>query len=65
MEATRPVRCPANEAVALYLFNKRQEMAALSNGFSENLDMTLSKAYGSICGAKTPIKTLKELSKIK
>ncbi|KAJ4804764.1 Crossover junction endonuclease MUS81 [Rhynchospora pubera] len=66
METARPVRCPANEAVALYLFNKRQEMAAASfNGFSENLDMTLSKAYGNICASKTPIKTLKDLSQIK
>jgi crossover junction endonuclease MUS81 len=65
MEARRPVRCPANEGVALYLFNKRQEMAARSDGFSENLDATLSKAYGSVCGAKTPIKTLKDLSQIK
>ncbi|XP_078179361.1 restriction endonuclease, type II-like superfamily protein isoform X2 [Carex rostrata] len=65
MEATRPVRCPANEAVALYLFDKREEMAARSNGLSENLDTILSKAYGSICGAKTPIKTLKDLSQIK
>ncbi|KAJ3687939.1 hypothetical protein LUZ61_017103 [Rhynchospora tenuis] len=66
METARPVRCSANEAVALYLFNKRKEMAAASsNGLSENLDMTLSKAYGNICGAKTPIKTLKDLSQIK
>ncbi|KAF3336775.1 crossover junction endonuclease MUS81 isoform X1 [Carex littledalei] len=65
MEAPRAVRCPANEAVALYLFDKRQEMAARSNGLSENLDTTLSKAYGSICGAKNPIKTLKDLSQIK
>ncbi|RZR94983.1 hypothetical protein BHM03_00023768 [Ensete ventricosum] len=64
MENLRPVRCSENEEIGLYLWRKRQEMVE-SNGLSENLDQTLSKAYRSICDAKTPIKTLKDLSQIK
>ncbi|RRT85910.1 hypothetical protein B296_00002840 [Ensete ventricosum] len=63
MENLRPVRCSDNEEIGLYLWRKRQEMVE-SNGLSENLDQTLSKAYRSICDAKTPIKTLKDLSQI-
>ncbi|THU56507.1 hypothetical protein C4D60_Mb11t17960 [Musa balbisiana] len=64
MENLRPVRCSENEEIGLYLWRKRQEMVE-SNGLSENLDQTLSKAYRSICDAKTPIKTLTDLSQIK
>ncbi|CAL9207059.1 unnamed protein product [Musa hybrid cultivar] len=64
MENLRSVRCSENEEIGLYLWRKRQEMVE-SNGLSENLDQTLSKAYRSICDAKTPIKTLKDLSQIK
>ncbi|XP_038972876.1 crossover junction endonuclease MUS81 isoform X2 [Phoenix dactylifera] len=64
MENKRPVRCSENEEIALYLWGKRQEMAE-GNGISENLDLTLSNAYRNICGAKTPIKSLKDLSQIK
>ncbi|XP_020274392.1 crossover junction endonuclease MUS81 isoform X2 [Asparagus officinalis] len=64
MENTWPVRCPENEEIALYLLKKRQEMAK-PNGIAENLDMTLSNAYRSICSSKNPIKTMKDLSKIK
>ncbi|ONK63529.1 uncharacterized protein A4U43_C07F16160, partial [Asparagus officinalis] len=63
MENTWPVRCPENEEIALYLLKKRQEMAK-PNGIAENLDMTLSNAYRSICSSKNPIKTMKDLSKI-
>lgn len=38
---------------------------AETNGISDNLDSTLSIAYRNICNAKTPIKTLKDLSQIK
>ncbi|XP_073114010.1 crossover junction endonuclease MUS81 isoform X2 [Elaeis guineensis] len=64
MENKRPVRCSENEEIVLYLWRKRQEMAE-RNGISENLDSTLSNAYRNICGAKTPIKSLKDLSHIK
>ncbi|KAK8963860.1 Crossover junction endonuclease MUS81 [Platanthera guangdongensis] len=64
MENKRPVRCNENENVALYLWTKRQEMADRGE-ISDNLDLTLSKAYINICSSKTPIKTLKDLSQIK
>ncbi|KAJ6847684.1 crossover junction endonuclease MUS81 isoform X1 [Iris pallida] len=64
MASGRLVRCPENEDLALYLWNKRREMAE-PNGLAENLDMTISNAYRNICSSKTPIKTLKDLSKIK
>lgn len=57
--------CPENEDVAAYLLNKRQELAQSPKGISENMDMTLSKAYSNICNCKTPIKTLRDLSQIK
>ncbi|XP_072982866.1 crossover junction endonuclease MUS81 [Typha latifolia] len=64
MEDKRPVRCKENEEIALFLWSKRQELAD-TNRISDNLDGTISKAYRNICDAKTPIKTLKDLSQIK
>ncbi|XP_020571283.1 crossover junction endonuclease MUS81 isoform X2 [Phalaenopsis equestris] len=64
MENKLPVRCSENENVALHLWTKRKEMAE-SGGISDNLEMTLIKAYRSICSSKTPIKSLKDLSQIK
>lgn len=64
MEKRLPVRCNENENVAMYLWTKRQEMAD-RGGISDNLDLTLSKAYINICRSKTPIETLKDLSQIK
>ncbi|GER48615.1 crossover junction endonuclease MUS81 [Striga asiatica] len=57
--------CPENEEVAAFLLNKRQEMAQSAKGISENMDMTLSKAYSNICHCKTPIRNLRDLSQIK
>ncbi|XP_042411298.1 crossover junction endonuclease MUS81-like isoform X1 [Zingiber officinale] len=64
MEDRHLVRCSENEELTLYLWRKRQEMAD-SGGISDNLDSTLSVAYRNICNAKTPIRTLKDLSSIK
>ncbi|KAK0573535.1 hypothetical protein LWI29_009596 [Acer saccharum] len=61
----RRVVCPENEELAMYMLQKRQEMAEKPKGLSENIDMTLSKAYNNICDSKKPIKTLKDLSQIK
>ncbi|KAI9169325.1 hypothetical protein LWI28_010726 [Acer negundo] len=61
----RRVVCAENEELAMYLLQKRQEMAEKPKGLSENIDMTLSKAYNNICDSKQPIKTLKDLSQIK
>ncbi|KAG6630328.1 hypothetical protein CIPAW_13G010200 [Carya illinoinensis] len=47
------------------MWSKRQELAEKPKGISENVDMTLSKAYSNMCNSKTPIKSLKDLSQIK
>ncbi|EEF49613.1 endonuclease, putative [Ricinus communis] len=65
MQNQKRVFCPENEELASYMLQKRQVLADSPKGISENLDMTLSKAYSSVCTAKTPIKTLKDLSLIK
>ncbi|KAK4406320.1 Crossover junction endonuclease MUS81 [Sesamum angolense] len=65
MENRNKAVCPENEEVAAYLLNKRQELAQSAKGISENMDMTLSKAYSNVCNCKTPIKTLRDLSQIK
>lgn len=65
MENQLPVRCSENEAVGLYLWTRRKEMAEDPSGMSEKLDKTLAIAYRNICEAKTPIKTLKDLSRIR
>ncbi|KDP40494.1 hypothetical protein JCGZ_24493 [Jatropha curcas] len=65
MQNQKRVICPENEELASYMLQKRQELAQKPKGISENIDMTLSKAYNSVCTSKTPIKTLKELSQIK
>ncbi|KAH0465260.1 hypothetical protein IEQ34_005363 [Dendrobium chrysotoxum] len=64
MESKRSVRCSENENVALYLWTKRNEMVERGE-ISDNLDLTLTKAYRNICSSKAPIKTLKDLSQIK
>ncbi|KAL0456059.1 UNVERIFIED_CONTAM: Crossover junction endonuclease MUS81 [Sesamum latifolium] len=64
MENRNKAVCPENEEVAAYLLNKRQELAQSAKGISENMDMTLSKAYSNVCNCKTPIKTLRDLSQI-
>ncbi|KAK9189222.1 hypothetical protein WN944_020628 [Citrus x changshan-huyou] len=61
----RRVVCAENEELAMYMLQKRQKMAETPKGLSENIDMTLSKAYNNICDAKNPIKTLKDLSQVK
>ncbi|XP_051144554.1 crossover junction endonuclease MUS81 isoform X2 [Andrographis paniculata] len=64
MENQKKVACSENEQLAAYLLNKRQELALSTKGISENMDMTLSKAYSNICNCKTPIKTMKDLYQI-
>ncbi|CAI0560317.1 unnamed protein product [Linum tenue] len=65
MENRKRVVCPGNEDLVSCLLQKRRELADSPKGLSDNLDMTLSKAYNSVCCAKTPIKTLKEFSQLK
>lgn len=63
MEKEKAVACPENEELATYMWRKRQEIA--ERGISENLDMTLSKAYSNVCKSKTAITSLKDFSQIK
>lgn len=65
MNNARKTACPENEEVAAYLMNKRHELAQSSKGISDNMDMTLSKAYSNICNYQNPIRNLKDLSQIK
>ncbi|CAN0917170.1 Crossover junction endonuclease MUS81 [Linum grandiflorum] len=65
MDNRKWVLCPDNEVLASCLLEKRKELADSPKGLSDNLDMTLSKAYTSVCSARTPIKTLKEFSQLK
>ncbi|XP_060217477.1 crossover junction endonuclease MUS81 isoform X1 [Lycium barbarum] len=65
MEYQKKVGCPENEELALYLWNKKEEMAQSPKGISDNILKTLHKAYTNLCKSKTPIKTLKEFNEIK
>ncbi|XP_043811838.1 crossover junction endonuclease MUS81 isoform X3 [Manihot esculenta] len=65
MQNQKQVICPENEELVSYMLMKRQELAEKPKGIKENVDVILSKACNSVCSAKTPIKTLKDLSQIK
>ncbi|XP_062115628.1 crossover junction endonuclease MUS81 [Humulus lupulus] len=60
------VKCSENEELVEYFLNKWKEMAdQRPEGLFENVEKTLSKAYSNLCGAKTPVSTIKEFSQIK
>ncbi|CAI8596066.1 unnamed protein product [Vicia faba] len=65
MENRTRVRCPENEELASFMWNKWKDMAAQPKGLSENMEMTLSKAHFNVCNSKTPILTIKDFSLIK
>lgn len=65
MNDKRRVLCPANQGLADYVFEKKQEHADKPKGLSENMERTFVKAYRNVCDAKEPINTLKDLSQIK
>ncbi|KAK2979199.1 hypothetical protein RJ640_027493 [Escallonia rubra] len=65
MERQRQVACADNEELAAFMWNKRREMAKGPKGVSENIDLTLSKAYSNVCSSKSHIKTMKDFSQIK
>ncbi|GFZ02630.1 hypothetical protein Acr_15g0012380 [Actinidia rufa] len=65
MEEQMRVVCPDNKDLAEFMWKKRQEMAERPKGLSENIEITLHKAYSNVCNSKTPIRTLKEFSQIK
>ena len=65
MERQRHVlACLENEELAAYMLRKWEEMAE-QRPITENIEMTLSKAYSNLCASKTPIKTLKDFSHVK
>ncbi|QCD95763.1 crossover junction endonuclease MUS81 [Vigna unguiculata] len=65
MENRTQVRCPENQELAAYMWNKWQEMAEQPKGISDNFEMTLSKAHFNVCSSKTPILTIKDFSQVK
>ncbi|PSS09951.1 Crossover junction endonuclease [Actinidia chinensis var. chinensis] len=65
MEEQMRVVCPDNKDLAEFMWKKRQEIAERPKGLSENIEITLHKAYSNVCNSKTPIRTLKEFSQIK
>ncbi|KAL2337113.1 hypothetical protein Fmac_011559 [Flemingia macrophylla] len=65
MENQTQVRCPENQELANYVWNKWKEMAQQPKGISDNMEMTLSKAHFNVCSSKTPIRTIKEFSQVK
>ncbi|KAK3001824.1 hypothetical protein RJ639_022453 [Escallonia herrerae] len=65
MERQRQVVCADNEELAAFMWNKRREMAEGPKGVSENIDLTLSKAYSNVCSSISHIKTMKDFSQIK
>ncbi|KAJ6944525.1 crossover junction endonuclease MUS81 isoform X2 [Populus alba x Populus x berolinensis] len=65
MQNQKRVLCSENEDLVSYMLQKRQELVESPKGLSENLEMTLSKAYSSVCCSTNPIKNLKDLSQIK
>jgi len=64
MATHRNVVCPENEGLAMFLFEKWDEMAK-KDTYTDRLDATLSKAYWNLCDHKEPIRDLKDASKIK
>ncbi|KAI5074511.1 hypothetical protein GOP47_0010472 [Adiantum capillus-veneris] len=56
-------RCVENEPLAVYILEQRQALAA-KEGYSENLDATLSKAYRNVCECDHPICSLRDASQI-
>lgn len=64
MATQRSVVCPENEDLAMFFFEKWDEMAK-KDTYTDRLDATLSKAYRNLCDHKEPICDLKDASKIK
>jgi crossover junction endonuclease MUS81 len=56
--------CPQNEPLALYLLQKRDELASKKDGCRKKLDATLAKAYRNICESKIPICSLRDAARV-
>lgn len=57
--------CPENAELVEFMLKKQKEMLDSPKGIPENNVMTISKASMNVCSSKTPIKTLKDFSKVK
>jgi len=60
---TRPVLCPANEALAAFLVQKREEWFA--KNYSDGLDATFIGAHKGVCESTVPLHSLRAVSKVK
>ncbi|KAK7323407.1 hypothetical protein VNO77_26879 [Canavalia gladiata] len=65
MENRIQVRCPENQELATYVWDKWKEMAPQTKGISDNIEMALSKAHFNVCNSKNPIRTMKDFSEVK
>ncbi|XP_061350107.1 crossover junction endonuclease MUS81 [Gastrolobium bilobum] len=65
MENRTRVRCPENQELVSYMWNKWKEMAQQPKGISDNIEMTLSKAHFNVCNSTNPIRTIKDFSRVK
>ncbi|XP_057458173.1 crossover junction endonuclease MUS81 [Lotus japonicus] len=63
MENRARVRCPENQELCSYMWNKWKEMA--EKGVSDNIEMALSKAHSNVCNSKNPILTIKDFAQVK
>ncbi|XP_024970898.1 crossover junction endonuclease MUS81 [Cynara cardunculus var. scolymus] len=59
------VVCSENVELVEFMLKKQKEMEDTPKGISESNAMTLLKASKNVCSSKTPIKTLKDFSKVK
>lgn len=60
---TRVVLCPANEDLAAFLVEKREEW--FEKNFSEGLDSTFIVAHKGVCESTVPLRSLRAASKVK
>ncbi|KAK7271435.1 hypothetical protein RJT34_27341 [Clitoria ternatea] len=65
MENRVAVRCPENQELATFMWNKWKEMSQQPKGISDNVEMALSKAHFNVSNSKTPIRTIKDFSQVK
>ena len=60
---TRVVLCPANEALAAFLVQKREEYFVKQ--YSDNLDAVFIGAHKSVCESTVPLNSLRAVSKVR
>lgn len=60
---TRAVLCPANEALAAFLVQKREEWFVKQ--YSDNLDSVFIGAHKNVCESTVPLESLRAVSKVR